>query len=89
MAPNDPTRVTAALLPLLVAPLVAVTLVDRLDAVPAFVRGLVEGASLILLLGFCIGAGAGMGVARRRADDQKLDDLDPFGGLPRNEDGAR
>jgi hypothetical protein len=89
MTSTDPTRVTVTLLPLLVAPLVAVTVVGRLDAVPDFVRGLVQGASIVLLLGFCYGAGAGLGVARRRADDQKLDDLDPLGGLPRDEDGSK
>ena len=89
MKTSSPRPATAALLPLVVVPILAVTLIGRFDGVPDFVRGLVYGASIALMLGFCVLAGAELGATRRRDDSRRLDDLDPLGELPRDTDDQR
>lgn len=79
-----PTTV-AALTPLLVLPIAALTVIHRFDGVPDFVKGLVTGVSVALLLGYCFSMGTLIGAQKRRADAQRLDALDPLGGLPRDE----
>jgi hypothetical protein len=75
----------AALTPLLALPIIALAVIHRLDSIPDFVKGLVTGASIALLLGYCFSMGTLIGAQKRRADAQRLDALDPLGGLPRDE----
>ncbi|GAA4173323.1 hypothetical protein [Gryllotalpicola koreensis] len=88
MTSSRATRL-AATLPLVTIPTMTTVLVQQFGAVPDFVRGLVTGASLALLLGFCLYAGTVLGVSRHTADARRLDDLDPLGDLPREQDGRR
>lgn len=82
-------RIVGALLPLIVAPLVILVSTDVLAGLPDFVRGVIDGAAIAVLLGFCVSAGSALGAARRRADDAKLDGLDPLGGLSRDDDDTQ
>jgi len=84
-SPAPASTTVAALTPLLVLPIAAVTLIHRFDGVPDFVKGLVTGVSVALLLGYCFSMGTLIGARKRRTDAQRLDALDPLGGLPRDE----
>jgi hypothetical protein len=71
----------AALTPLLVLPIAALTVIHGVDGVPDFMKGLVTGVSIALLLGYCFSMGTLIGAQKRRADARRLDALDPLGGL--------
>ncbi|AYG04769.1 hypothetical protein [Gryllotalpicola protaetiae] len=89
MKTSSPRPAAAALLPLVVVPILAVTVIGRFDGVPDFVLGLVYGASIALMLGFCVFAGAELRATRHRNGRRRLDDLDPLGELPPDTDNQR
>jgi len=75
-------------LPLLAIPIMAIVVFQQVNGVPAFVRGVVDGASVTFLVAYCLFAGTRVGSTQQRADRRRLGDLDPLGDLPHS-DGDR
>lgn len=89
MTSSAPSHRYAVLLSLLVVPVAASAIVTSTDNIPDVLRGFVLGVCIALLLGFCYYSGAVIRGSRKQNDDRRLDDLDPLGGLPRDEDSRR